>query len=343
MKRDSLLVLMARGLASAFTAWKALLLFLGLNALLALALVHPVASALHQTLDGSPVGDSLLKDTKSPALLTAFDSFTRVRPDVFGDLSKWKEVVTGEREPVMARRETPPLSGFFRTQGVAGALIPLGLLSALAAALFSGGFAGRFGADTDRASLSAFGADLGRFAPASLFLGAASIVLIVAAYRFVFAGTGRLYAPENLRYEWEAIALMLLRLLAFLLVAGYVRLVVIYARASMGLSKSANMMLALARGAGFVAGRPMRTLALEIVFGVIGLLPLVLWGAFATTWDGRDAGRLAVFIALQQLLVLFRIATRVAHLGAASSFLRRVAEGARPAAVRVEVAPAPAS
>jgi hypothetical protein len=342
VKRESLFVLLVRGFASAFTTWKALLLFLAFNALLALALVRPVSSALHQTLDRNPMGESLLPGGKSPGLWSAFDSFRRSRPDVLGDLSKWEEVVTGEREPATPGTEKPPLSGFFETQGVAGALIPLGLLSALAAALFAGGFAGRFGDDTDRASLSAFGADLGRLAPASLMLGASSIVLIVAAYRFVYAGTARLYTPENLRYEWEALALTLLRLLAFLLVVSYVRLVVIYARASMGLSKSANPVFALVRGAGFVAGRPVRTLALGVGFGAIGLLPLALWGTFATTWDGRDLGQLALFIALQQLVVLFRIATRAAHLGAASSFLRRAAEAARPAAVRVEVAPAPA-
>ena len=341
MNRSTLLVLMARGFASALTAWKALLLFLGINALLALALVHPVASALHQTFDRSPMGEQILPG-KSPALAVAWDNFVRARPDVFGDLSKWREVGTGEREVVNARTEKPPLSGFFETQGLAGALVPLGLLSALAAALFSGGFAGRFGSVEDRASLSAFGADLGRFAPASLILGAASIVLIVAAYRFVYSAPGRLYAPESLRYEWEAIALMLLRLLAFLLVAAYVRLVVLYARASMGLSKSPSVVLALARGAGFVAGRPVRTLALEIAFAVIGILPLALWGTYAATWDGVDRGRLVLFIVLQQLVVLCRIATRIAHLGTATAFLRRTAEAARPRAVRVEVAPASA-
>lgn len=337
MKRDSLLILVTRGFASALTAWKALLLFLAFNALLAAALVRPVSSALHQTLDKSVIGDNLVPGAKSPALSTAFDNFVRVRPDVFGDLSKWEEVVTGEKEPVTAGKERPPLSGFFEAQGLAGALIPLALLSALAAALFAGGFAGRFGDDAERGSLSAFGADLGRFAPASLALGTVSIVLVVAAFRFVYAGSGRLYAPENLRYEWEATALMILRLFAFLLVAGTVRLVVIYARASMGLSGKANPLLALARGAGFVAGRPIRTLSLEIVFGAIGLLPLALWGLLAPTWDGKDVGRLALFVALQQLVVFFRIATRVAHLGAASSFLRRAAEAPRQAAQRVEV------
>lgn len=326
MKRDSVLVLFARGFLSAVLSWKALLLCLAANAALAFALTHPIASALHGTLDKSPFAGRLL--TSADAML--FDNFVRSRPDVLGDFSAWEEIATGEAERSGPEKRRP-LQALAGATGASGSLVVLGIASALLASLLAGGFAGRFGADRDAGSLEAFGADVGRFGPSSLVLGVLSIAAIGAAYRWVYAGTGSLYEPEAFRYEWEAVGLMLARLLAFLAVAGSIRLVVLYARAAMGLKRTANPLLGLFSGAGFVARRLGRTMALEILFGLAGILPLVLWGLFASTWDGRDPARLALFVALQQLAVLFRITARVAHLGAASAFMRRAAMAGQPA------------
>jgi hypothetical protein len=308
--------------------WKALFFVLLFNALLSIALTGPIASAVHTALDHSPFADRFTQSLPG-AEATFYAHFTRRHPDVLGDTGKWDDLVSGE----------PVTSGLFSMSGASGSLLLLGLLNAIAAAVFSGGFAGRFGADRDRGSLSAFGADCGRFAFSSLVLGAVSLFVIGAAYRWVFAATGTLYAAESLRYEWESVALTLLRLGAFLLVAGFVRLIVLYARAAIGISRNGNPFLALLSGAGFVAGRPKRTLALELCFGVTGLAPLVLWGLYTPAWNGDDPASLAVFIVAEELLVLFRIATRMAHLGAASSFMRRAAEAARPAPEKLERAP----
>ncbi|HEX5854195.1 MAG TPA: hypothetical protein VFZ57_01130, partial [Thermoanaerobaculia bacterium] len=143
MKRDSVLVLAARGLFSALETWKALLLLLVLNAALAAAFTHPLTSALRQTLDKSSFSERLL--AKDADLHTFFLAFTRARPDVLGDLSKWDEVVTGEGEERRSPGRPAPLSGFFRTTGISGSAVGFGALAALLAALFSGGFAGRFG------------------------------------------------------------------------------------------------------------------------------------------------------------------------------------------------------
>jgi hypothetical protein len=337
VKRDSVLVLATRGLVSALETWKAILLFLVLNAVLAAAFLHPLASALHQTLDKSPWAERLGADNAD--LHTFFTAFTRTRPDVLGDLGKWDEAVTGEGGERRPSGKAAPLSGFFGTTGLSGSAVAYAALAAVLAALFSGGFAGRFGAERDRTSLSAFGADAARFAVPSLLFGALSLAGILAAYRWVYAAPGTLYEPDELRYEWEATGLLLLRLGAFLLVAGYLRLVVVYARAAMG-QGATNPFAALMSGFGFVLGRPARTLAIEILFGVLGVLPLVVWAFVGPVWKGEELTDFALILAGQQLVVLLRILTRVGHLGAASAYLKRSREPVSPAAApTLRVAP----
>ena len=323
MRRDSVLVLAARGLASALATWKALLLLLVLNAALAAAFTHPLSSALRQTLDKSPWAERLL--SKDSDLHTFFSAFTRARPDVLGDLSKWDEVVTGEGGERRSPGRPAPLSGFFRTTGISGSLVCFGALAALLAALFSGGFAGRFGAERERTSLAAFGADAAHLAIPSLLFGALSLAGILAAYRWIYAAPGTLYDPDELRYEWEAVGLLLLRLGAFLLAAGYLRLVVLYARAALGQGIT-NPFGALMSGFGFVLGRPVRTLALEILFAALGVLPLLVWLFVGPVWDGKEPADFAPVLAGQQLVVLLRILTRAGHLGAASAYLERSKE-----------------
>lgn len=337
MRRDSLLVLATRGLVSALETWKALLLFLVLNALLAAAFLHPLSSALHQTLDKSTWAERLRAGDAD--LHTFFLAFTRTRPDVLGDLETWDEALTGEGGERAPTGKKPPLTGFFATTGLSGSAVAYAALVAVLAALFSGGFAGRFGAQRDRTSLSAFGADAARFAVPSLLLGALSLAGILAAYRWVYAAPGTLYEPDDLRYEWEATGLLLLRLGAFLLVAGYVRLVVTYARAAMG-QGATNPFAALMSGFGFVLGRPGRTLAIEILFGVLGVVPLLAWGLLGPVWNGNEPADFALIFAGQQVVVFLRILTRAGHLGAASAWLRRTKESTSPApALPPRVAP----
>ena len=341
MKRDSVPVLVARGFASALACWKALLLCLALNALLAFAVTHPIATALHQTFDDNPAAARLLASVD----VTVFDHFTRQRPDVLGNLGAWETIATGEASEPGGRAAFSPNPGLRHASGASGSLLVLGLANALLASFLTGGFAGRFGAEQDRGSLPLFGQDVGRLGPASFLLGILSLAGIAAAYRWIWIGTGALYRPEELRYEWEAVGLGLLRLLAFLLVAALFRMVVVYARAGMGLSGKANPVMALFSAAGFVAGRPGRALVLEVAFGAAGVLPLVLWALLGATWDGRDPARLALLVGLQQLVVFIRITARTAYLGSASAFLRRGSEAPRavPASGAAVIVSEPAS
>jgi hypothetical protein len=320
MRRDGLPVLVARGFASAAATWKALLLALALNAALAVVLVRPASTALHEVLDRNPWADRM----KESADVPFFTNFTRARPDVLGDVGKLEDVLTGASRARVPGAATLP--ALLPRDGLAGAVIAFGLLSAALASLLAGGFAGRFGAASGRTSLAAFGSDCGTFALPSLVLGVVSVGLIVTAWRWIYVATGHLYDPAALRYEWQAVSLQLLRLFAALAAAAGVRLVVQYSRAAMGISGSANVFSAVGRGLGFVLRHPGGTLALELLFGAAGLLPLVLWALFGRTWDGADAPRFWLLLALQQLVVLLRIVARTAHLGAASAWLARAAE-----------------
>ena len=107
-------------------------------------------------------------------------------------------------------------------------------------------------------------------------------------------------------------------------------------RAALGLAKTANPVLALASGVGFVLGRPVKALLLEASFGVTALLPLSLWLVFAPSWSGGDVRLLALLVSGQQAVVLLRLFARTAHLGAATAWMRGAREAARPAPAKIE-------
>ncbi len=334
MKRDSVPTLMVRAFGSTLGMWKALLVALALNAALAFVLVRPAATALHETLDRNPWAERLTKGA-DPLF---YSHFTRVRPDVLGDIGKLEDVVTGTTPAGTSARLS--WKSLLPKDGLAGSMVAFGLLSALLAALLSGGFAGRFGAESGRSSLTAFAEDCGRFAFPSLLLGVLSAGLLIAAWRTLYVGTGLLYDAARFRYEWQAVALQLLRLAVFLLAAGFVRVVVQFSRAAMGLSGSLNPAAAVGRGLGMAFSHPVGTLGLEIFFGALGILPLALWIKYGWTWDGVDRGDYATLLLLQQIVVLARIAVRTAYLGTASAWLARNAACGTPA---VSATPLPAT
>ena len=92
-----------------------------------------------------------------------------------------------------------------------------------------------------------------------------------------------------------------------------------------------NPFAAFMSGFGFVLGRPARTLAIEIFFGFIGVLPLLAWAYLGRVWNGGEIADFALILAGQQLVVLLRIVTRVGHLAAASVYIRRSKESVSPA------------
>ena len=302
---SALPVLVARGFRCAVRAWKVLLVLLAVNALLALALAFPIASALHETLDPLPVADAVVKGGET----TFWDHFTRNRPDVLGNLGSFGSLFGAE----------PEAGGLLHLQGAAGSLLALGLLNAVIASIFAGGLAVRFADGSEKDSRS-FAADAARLALPSLALSVAAAAGIGGAWFVLFAAPSRLYDPGLLTFEWEAIVLALLRLSAFLVAAGLVRMAVLAARATMGRSGKWNPFLALATGTGRVAGSPLRALSLEVTFGLLGLGPLVVWALAVPVWDGKDLAKLALFVLAETLMVLWRILVRVAQLGAVSAW-----------------------
>lgn len=309
IRRDALPILAARGFVSAASTWKALLLLLAVNALLAMALTRPAAFSLHETLDPLPNAFSLVKGGET----TFYEHFFRSHPDVFGDSRSWAKLTRGEGK----------FSGLVR--GFGASLLFLGLVNAVVASVFAGGFAARFASDST-SDLGGFLADAARFAPSSLMLSLFSAAGIGGAWWGLFLAPTKLYEASELSFEWEAVGLELLRLLIFLVAAGLVRMTILAARAAMGASGRLNPLLALATGAGRVVAHPVKALFLEVSFGVLGLGTLVLWGLFVPVWDGADLRMLALFVLMQQLFVLWRIAVRASHLGAVAAWLKRVPE-----------------
>ena len=322
MRGEALPVLWIRGLLAAARTWKALLLALALNAALALVVTAPLSSRLHDLLDARPTAAPLARGVDP--LLGAH--LLRAEPGLLGEKGRLETLVGG----ALPLAEVPRLSG-----PLAGLLVA-GLLHAALSALLAGGFAGRFAADADRGSLTAFLADVVRLGLPSLLLGALGLAGILGAFHlFVELPRAATLSPD-LRWDWERTGLSLLRLGGFLLAAGAVRAVVAQSRAALGLGRSPNPFAALGSGLGFVLGRPVKALLLEVSFGATALLPLALWLALAPSWSGGSGRRLALLVAGQQAVVLLRLLARTAHLGAASAWMRETRVSSRSAPAGAE-------
>lgn len=321
MKGDALPVLWARGVVAALAAWKALLLALALNAALAVVVVAPLASRLHDLLDRRPAADGLAKGWD--VVLGAH--LLRAEPALLGDRARLDALERGDL----------PLAEAPRLSGPIGGLLAAGLVHVLLSGLLAGGFAGRFAAERDRGSLSAFLSDAVRLGPSSVLLGAVGLAANLGAFHLLVERTREASLSPDLRWDWERTGLSLLRLGAFLLVAGVVRASVAQSRAALGLSRSANPLAALGSGLGFVLGRPGRALLLEVSFGATALVPLGAWLLLAPSWSGGDPRLLALLVAGQQAVVLLRISSRAAHLGAASAWMRLARETSRPAPAKI--------
>ena len=322
MTRDALPFLWARGVVAALATWKALLLALLLNAALAAVVTAPLASRLHDVLDPRPAADGLARGWD----LVLGAHLLRSEPGLLGDRGRLDALERGDL----------PLAELPRLSGPLAGLLAAGLLHAALSAFLAGGFAGRFAAERERGSLAAFLADVVRLGLPSLLLGALGIAAILGAFLLFVELPREATLSPDLRWDWERTGLSLLRLSAFLVATGAVRAVVAQSRAALGLAKSANPFLALASGLGFVAGRPVRALLLEMAFGVTALLPLSLWLLFAPSWSGGDPRLLALLVAGQQAVVLLRLVARTAHLGAATAWMRGTRESARPAPAKIE-------
>ena len=307
IRPDALPVLVARGFVRALTAWKEILLLLAVNGLLALVLARPAALHLHAALDPLPNAGPLVRSGET----TFPEHFLRSHPDLFGDPRSLAKLASGDGDAADALR------------GFGGTLVALGLLNALVASFFAGGFAARF-AEGKPGDLGGFLSAAARVAPASLGLSLVSAAGIGGAFWGLFLAPGKLTPPGSLTYEWEAVGLALARLSAFLLAAGLLRMTVLAARAAMAESGSRNPLLALATGAGRVAAHPVKALSLEASFGLLTWGPLLLWGLLVPAWDGSDLKGWALLVAAQQLLVLWRIAVRASQLGAVGAWMRKV-------------------
>jgi hypothetical protein len=322
VKGVALPFLWVRGLAAAASAWKAVLLALLLNGALALVVTAPLASRLHDLLDARPAASRLTKGWD----LVLGAHLLRSEPGLLGDRAHLDALEQG----------TLPLAQLPLLSGPLAGLVAAGLLHAVLSALLAGGFAGRFAAERDRGSLTAFFADVVRLGLPSLVIGALGLAAILGSFHLFVELPRESTLSPDLRWDWERTGLSLLRLFAFLGAAGAVRAVVAQSRAALGIARTANPFLALASGFGFVLGRPVKALLLEVSFGLTALLPLAAWLLFAPSWGGGDLRLLALLVAGQEAVLLLRLLARTAHLGAATAWMRGTRESARPAPAKIE-------
>ncbi len=289
------------------------------NLLLALPSAWAMGAILHGSIDDSLVHETMRSgfdmewyfgfSDKAPGIAASFTPAVVGAGAFFENLEAW---ITGEL--------------FGRFPG----LVALGLLSALLWIFLSGGVLDRFACPEGPTSLPDFARAAGRYFPRFIrlaLLSSPAYILIYLAARWFYGLLARLTRDVTEERTILALSLLTLGAAAALLVA--VRLAGDYARIATVLEERRGMVRALALGFRFVLSRPLRVFG---IYGGLGLVWAILLGIY--TWVGPGAGPASIVGVLLaflagQLMLLARIAVRLALLGSETAFYRNTGIGPR--------------
>lgn len=136
---------------------------------------------------------------------------------------------------------------------------------------------------------------------------------------------------EEASWPWRVVAL-----LPGLALLAWVDAALDFARARRVLGGEGSAVRWLLTGFALVLRRPLPALGLHLGFGLAGLLPLGLLALLPDTLDAGGAGALLLAFSIRQIVLIARVALRVASLGAHLAFL-----DASPPRAAAAAAPAP--
>lgn len=284
----------------------------GMQLLLASVLVLPVSNALHALLDHSSTGARMVANPD----YGWWETIRRTHPDLLGNFADAVETAAGT-EGVKASA----LSGL---QGIGATAISLCLLGIVLHAFALGGI---FGALREpHGSLVVFGREGMRRFPAFLAFTVAAFAAALAAYRWIYLGTGELVRERmnDLDTEGQAMALTAARLALFLVVLAAIKLLADSVRAIWVARPDLPAVSRFFAGVAATFSRPARLFGVLVLYLLTAAALYALWVVFDPSAGGEARFALVPLILAQQVFVFLRSLLKVGYYAGVSEALTRV-------------------
>jgi len=212
-------------------------------------------------------------------------------------------------------QEIPPL--------VLGWLIGTALLFLVLSAFLNGGVIGRIAAGEERATLSSFFGDCGRYF-GRLFR---VCLLSLVGYALIFGVLGRVISvpfrawSEGARNEWTTLTSSSLRLFVFLLLFSIVKMFFDYVKVRLVVEDSRKAVRATGRNFGFLSRCFFRAWALFLAVGLLLFLFMLAYLFLAKSLPKTGVGPLLLFL-WQQAFFLARIGAGILFFATEYHFLK---------------------
>jgi hypothetical protein len=311
VRPPSALSCLARGLALSLSKpYLAVSLWL-IQLLLAATLILPISNSLHADLDASPLADRMVGVPD----YGWWETFRRVHPELLGEFGKLVEDVLSPRGP-----EPSALS---ELKGIGAAAFSLAMLAIFLHAFSLGGMLGAL--REPQSSLVTFGREGMRRLPAFLAFTLAAFAGGLAAYRWIYIESGRLFAArmEELSTEGQSLAVTALRILALAATLAAIKLLVDSVRAIWVARPDLPPVSRFLMGIGGALARPGRLLGVlsGYVLATAGLY--VIWIVLDPPAGGEARFALVPLILTQQFFVFVRCLVKVGYYAAVSEALTR--------------------
>lgn len=280
--------------------------------LLASVLVFPVSNALHALLDHSSSGSRMVGDPD----FGWWETIRRTHPDLLGSLAGVAESATAA-EGVHGST----LSGL---QGIGATAVSLGLLAVVLHAFALGGV---FGALREpQASLVVFGREGMRRFPAFLAFTLAGLAAAIAAYRWIYLGTGAAWNERmnDFDTEGQAMALTGARVILLLLALSAIKLMADSVRAIWVARPDLPAVSRFLAGIAAAFSRPARLFGVLLLYVLCAAALYAVWILIDPAAGGEARFALVPLILAQQVFVFLRSLLKVGYYAGVSEALTRV-------------------
>jgi len=279
--------------------------------LLSAVLILPISNSLHAILDHSPAADRMVADPD----FGWWETFRRTHPDLLGNFPNLAE-------NLLSADGVKP-SDLKGLRGLGAVTVSLALLGI---ALHAFSLGGVFGALREpQSSLVTFGREGMRRFPAFLLFTLAAFAAALAAYRWIYVGTGNALRDRvrELESEPQAIAVTALRLLLLLLALAAIKLLADSARAIWVARPDLPPVSRFFAGLAGAMSRPGRLLGVLALYVFVTAGLYLLWFFLDPSAGGEARFALVPLIATQQVFVFLRLLVKVGYYASVSEALIR--------------------
>ena len=280
--------------------------------LVASVVILPMSNTLHEQLDHSPAADRMVATPD----FGWWETFRRTHPDVLGS---FPELAAGLLSAEGAKR-----SDIQGLRGVGAVTLSLAMLAAVLHAFALGGILGALREPS--ASLVIFCREGMRRFPAFLAFTLAAAAGALAAYRWIYVGTGKALTArvQELDSEPQAMALTAARLLLLLLVLAAIKLLSDSVRAIWVARPDLPPVSRFFAGLAAALSRPGRLLGVLLLYASITAGLYLLWLFLDPSAGGEARFALVPLILTQQVFVFLRLLVKVGYYAGVSEALTRM-------------------